>query len=89
MNRRAGSLSDVMVYANVCPRFSVATGKIRYLGSQPPKGEERPDIGARTLASMDEVWCMPFSSFVLLLSFLLFLVFLSLWRVGSARCNHP
>lgn len=59
VNRRAGTLSDVMVYANVCPRFSVATGKIRYLGSQPSKVEERRDIGASTLASMDEVWCTP------------------------------
>ena len=65
VNRCARTLSDVMVYANVCPRFSVATGKIRYLGSQPIKGVERRDTVVRTLASMDEVWCTPCSYFLL------------------------
>ena len=54
VNERAGTLSDVMVYANVHPRFSVASGKIRYLGAQPIKGTEDR---RRTLTSMQEVRC--------------------------------
>lgn len=53
INERAGTLSDVMVYANAWPRFSVASGKIRYLGPQPIKASD----GRRTLTCMDEVRC--------------------------------
>ena len=39
VNERAGAMSDVLVRVNVRPRFTVSgSGRVRYLGAQPPKG---------------------------------------------------
>ena len=48
------SLSDVVVCANIRPRFSVTgAGKVRYVGQQPAKGG--CDAGRHTLTTIGEL----------------------------------
>ena len=56
VNERAGAMSDVLVRVNVRPRFAVSgSGRVRYLGAQPPKGvvvaEAAPGTAACSAAS--------------------------------------
>lgn len=58
INERAGTLSDVLVLVNVCPRFSVTgSGKIRYVGLK--RGvDDRASIDELRWGSGKEV-CVP------------------------------
>ena len=49
-NERAGVVSDMVVCANVCPRFSVSAGAIRYVGAA-------SDCAGGSIRSVDEVRC--------------------------------
>ena len=50
LNERAGVVSDVVVCANVCPRFSVSAGAIRYVGAA-------SDCAAGSIRTVDEARC--------------------------------